>query len=74
MLKTVLVAFGLGAAALAPAPVLAQASTQPTLRLPHHSDVTGSARRRATHRNTLNRQRARATSAHAREIRGTRSQ
>jgi hypothetical protein len=71
MLKTILFALVLGAAALAPPPVIAQTSAQPTLHLPHRSDVTGSARRRTTHRNTLNRQRARATSEHARQIRRT---
>jgi len=71
MLKTILIVLGLGAAALAATPALPQTSAQPTLRLPHHSDVTGSARRRATHRNTLHRQKARATSEHARQIRQT---
>jgi hypothetical protein len=73
MLKTLLIVLGLSAAGLAATPALAQTAAQPgaTLQLPHRSDVTGTARRRAMHRSTLNRQRARATSAHARHLRGT---
>ena len=72
MLKALLIAAGLSAMALAAAPAGAQTAPAPgALQLPPRH-TTGSAQRRDMHRNTLNRQRARATSAHARAIRESR--
>ena len=69
-------AIGLAALALAPLPTLAQTnpSTAPAASgasaIPNRATVrSGTHRTRSRHRNTLNRQKARATAEHARQLR-----
>ena len=71
MLKTTVLFVALSAAALATTPAPAQTTTQAgaAANIPNRASVTGTHRAREQHRNTLNRQRARATSAHARQVR-----
>jgi hypothetical protein len=74
MFKNVVVWIGLGTVvALAPLPASAQ-TNQPSASnasaIPNGATVrSGTHRARAHHRNTLNRQKARATAEHARQIR-----
>ena len=76
MFKTAIALIGLGVvAALAPLPAPAQTNAQVAAistapAVPNRATVrSGTHRTRERHRNTLNRQRARATAEHAREIR-----